>query len=86
MSSTKVARVLHYGDPTLDEEIVILSYDSKTMNLVQINEVQEALEKKKKQEIFRNEYRQRQALVKIKDIFLDAFSLPIPDEAKPTME
>ena len=32
-SSTKVARVLHYGDPTLDEEIVIPSYDYKTMNL-----------------------------------------------------
>ena len=34
-SSTKVTRVLHYGDPELDEEIVILSYDSKTMNLDQ---------------------------------------------------
>ena len=31
--STKVARVLHYGDPTLDEKIVIPSYDYKTMNL-----------------------------------------------------
>ena len=47
-TSTKVARVLHYGDPTLDEEIVIPSYDSKKMNLEQINEVQEALEKRKK--------------------------------------
>ena len=56
-SSTKVARVLHYGDPTLDEEIVIPSYDSRKMNLEQINELQEALEKRKKQEILRNEYR-----------------------------
>ena len=32
-SSNKVSRVIHYGDPALDEEIVILSYDSKTMNL-----------------------------------------------------
>ena len=32
-SSTKVARALHYGDPTLDEKIVILSYDSRKMNL-----------------------------------------------------
>ena len=32
-SSTKVARVLHYKDPTLDEEIFIPNYDSKKMNL-----------------------------------------------------
>ena len=31
--SVKVARVLHYGDPILDEEIVIPSYDSRKMNL-----------------------------------------------------
>ena len=56
------------------------------MNLEQIYEVQEALEKRKKQEILRNEYRQRQALVEIKHIFLDAFSLQVPDETKPIME
>ena len=39
-SSTKVTRVLHYGDPELDEEIVIPNYDSKKMNLEQIYEVQ----------------------------------------------
>ena len=39
-SSTKVARVLHYGDPTLDEEIVIPKYDYATMNIDQINKVQ----------------------------------------------
>ena len=32
-SSTKVIRVLHYGDPEIDEEIVIPSYDSRTVNL-----------------------------------------------------
>ena len=48
--------------------------------------MQEALEKKKKQEILKNEYRQRKALVEIKDIFLDAFSLLVPDETKPIME
>ena len=48
--------------------------------------MQEALERKKKQEILRNEYRQKQALVEIKDIFFDAFSLPVPDETKPIME
>ena len=70
-----MTRVLHYGDLELDEEIVIPSYDSRTMNLEKIYEVQEALEKRKKQEILKNEYRQRQALVEIKDIFLDALSL-----------
>ena len=81
-----MVRVLHYGDPTLDEEIVIPRYDYKTMDIDHINEVQEALEKKKKQEIIRNEYKQRKALIEIKDIFLDAFSLQVPDETKPIME
>ena len=31
--TTKVARVLHYGDPTLDQEIVIPKYDYETMNI-----------------------------------------------------
>ena len=31
--STKVVRVLHYGDPTLDEEIVIPKYDYATITL-----------------------------------------------------
>ena len=85
-SSTKVTMVLHYGDPKLDEEIVIPSYDSKTMNLDQIYEVQEVLERRKKQEILKNEYRQKKALVEIKDIFLDAFTLQVPDETKHIME
>ena len=33
LSSTKVARVIHYGDPTLDEDIVIPKYDYATMNI-----------------------------------------------------
>ena len=74
-SSTKVASVLHYGDPTLDEEIVIPKYDYATITLEQINLMQEALERKKKQEIPRNEYKQKQVLHEIKDIFLNAFSL-----------
>ena len=32
-SSTKVAKVLHYGDLELDEEIVIPPYDSKTITI-----------------------------------------------------
>ena len=56
------------------------------MTIDQINEVQEELEKKKKQEVLRNEYKKRQALVEIKEIFIDAFSLHIPNESKPIME
>ena len=74
-SSTRVARILHYGDPELDEEIVIPSYDMKTISLEQITEMQDALTRRKRQEILRNEYKQRQALVDIKDIFLDAFTI-----------
>ena len=48
LSSTMVARVIHYGDPALDEEIVIPRYEYKTMSIDQINEVQEELERKKK--------------------------------------
>ena len=32
-SSKNVARVLYYGDPTLDEELFIPKYDYATMNL-----------------------------------------------------
>ena len=74
-SSTKVARVLHYEDPTLDEEIVNPRYEYKTMSIDQINEVQEALKRKKIQEMLRNEYKKKQGLIEIKNIFLDTFNL-----------
>ena len=48
LSSTRVVRVLHYGDPTLDEEIVIPKYDYDNITLEQINLMQESLEKKNK--------------------------------------
>ena len=48
--------------------------------------MQEALERKKNQEILRKEDKQRQALHEIKDIFLDAFILQTPDESKPILE
>ena len=85
-SSTIIARVLHYGDLTLDEEIVIPKYDYENITLEQINLMQEALKRKKKQEILRNEYKEKQALHEIKDIFLDDFSLQSADETKPIME
>ena len=34
----------------------------------------------------RKEYKQRHAMQDIKDIFLDAFSLPLPNETKDIME
>lgn len=48
--------------------------------------MQEALERKKNQEILRKEYKQRKELHEIKDIFLDVFSLQKPDETKPILE
>ena len=46
----------------------------------------QALERKKNQEILKKEYKKRQALHEIKDIFLDAFSLQTLDETNPIME
>ena len=48
--------------------------------------MQAALERKKQQEILRKEYKKRHAMQDIKDIFLDAFSLPPPYETKDIME
>ena len=73
-STKKVARVLHYRDLELDEEIVIPGYDPKTITIDQINEVQESLNRRKRQEILRKEYKKKQTLHEIKDIFMDAFS------------
>ena len=56
------------------------------MNIDYINEAQEAHEKKKKQEILRNEYKQRQVLIEIKCVFLDAFNFQVLDQTKPIME
>ena len=56
-SSIRVARVLHYGDPALDEDIVIPKYDYDNITLEKINLMQEALERKKKKEILINEYK-----------------------------
>src|SRR5271155_2009099 len=39
-----------------------------------------------RQEILRNGYKKKKALVEIKEIFLDAFSLQTPDENKPILE
>ena len=56
------------------------------MTIEKINMLQQALEKKKHQEMHRREHRQKQALQDNKDIFLDAFILPTPKETKPLIE
>ena len=85
-SASKVAKVIHYGDTFLDEAIVIPQFNFVTMTLEDINLMQAALKRKKKQKILRKEYKQRHALQDIKDIFLDAFNLPPLDESKEIME
>ena len=56
-SSTRVARTIYYGIPELDEEIKIPYYDSNTLTKEKINEIQSALEKKKRQEAMRKDYK-----------------------------
>ena len=75
LSSRKVSGILHYGNPELDEEIIIPYYEPSTPTIEKINEIQGVLDKKKRQEELRREYKNKQALNEIKDIFMDAFSL-----------
>lgn len=74
-SSIKVAKKIQYGILELDEEITIPYYESNTLNEEKINEIQSALDRRRRQEVLRKEYKYRQALNEIKDIFMDAFSL-----------
>ena len=46
-SASRVAKVIHYGDTFLDEEIVIPQFNFATMTLDDINMMQVALERKK---------------------------------------
>ena len=47
LSTSKVAKVTHYGNTFLDEEIVIPHFDFVTMTLEDINLMQATLERKK---------------------------------------
>ena len=85
-SSTRVARTIHYGIPELDEEIKIPYYDSNTLTEEKINEIQSALDRKKRQEAMRKDYKYKQAMNEIKDIFMDAFSLQPPNSSRPIIE
>ena len=85
-SSSKIEKIIHDGNITLDEEILIPKYDYDTMTREKIGILQQALEKKKHQEMLRREHKQKKALQDIKEIFLDAFNLPTPEETKTLIE
>ena len=86
LSSTRVARTIHYGIPELDEEIKIPYYDSSTLTEEKMNEIQSALDRRRRQEAMRKKYTYRQAMNEIKDIFMDAFSLQPPNETRSIIE
>ena len=85
-SSTRVARTIHYGIPKLDEEIKIPYYDSNTLTKEKMNEIQSALNKKRRQEAMRKYYKYKQAMNEIKDILMDAFNLQPPNSSKPIID
>ena len=85
-SSIRVARTIHYGIPELDEEIQIPYYDSSTLTEEKMNEIQNALDRRRRQETMRKEYKYKQAMNQIKDIFMDAFSLQPSDAKRPILE
>ena len=85
-SSTRVSRTIHYGIPELDEEIDIPYYDSSTLTKENMNEIQSALDKRRRQEAMRKEYKYKEAMNEIKDIFMDAFNLQSPDAKRPILE
>ena len=48
LSSTRVARTIHYGIPELDEEMKIPYYDSSMLTEEKMNEIQSALDKRRR--------------------------------------
>ena len=85
-SSTRVAMTIHYGIHELDEEIHIPYYDSSTLTEEKMNEIQSALDKRRRQEAMRKECKYRQAMSEIKDIFMDSFSLQPLDASRLILE
>ena len=85
-SSKRVARTIHYGILELYEEIQIPYYDSSTLTEEKTNEIQSALDKRRRQEAMRKDHKYKQAMNEIKDIFMDAFSLQPPDSNRPILE
>ena len=46
-SQSNVAKVLHYGDPFLDETIIIPHFESETMTLDDLNKLQATIDRKR---------------------------------------
>ena len=57
LSSTRVARIIHYGIPKITKEIKIPYYDSSTLTKEKMNEIQSALDIRRRQEAMRKEYK-----------------------------
>ena len=74
-SSTRVARTIYYGIPELDEEIKIPYYESNTLIEEKMNEIQSALDRRRRQDALIKEYKYRKAMNEIKKIFMDVVSL-----------
>ena len=51
-----------------------------------MNEIQSALDRRRRQEGMRKEYKYRKIMNKIKDIFMDFFNLQTPDTTRPIIE
>ena len=58
-SSTRVAKTIHYGILELDEEIKIPYYESSTLTEEKMKEIQSALDRRRRQEAMRKEYKYR---------------------------
>lgn len=85
-STSQVDEVTSYGDINLDELIELQKFDLASITIEKMSIVQDALARKKYQELLRREHRQKQELNDIKDIFLDAFILPTLDEQNPIIK
>ena len=51
-----------------------------------MNKIQSALDKRRRQEAMRKDYKYKQTMNEIKDIFLDAFTIQPPDSSRPILE
>ena len=59
LSTSKVDEVIQYGDVSLDEEIFLPKYDYDTITIEHMGFLQQALARKKHQEMLRREHRKK---------------------------
>ena len=79
-NTSKVGEGTSYGDVNLDEVIELPKFDLATITIEEMSILQEALARKKHQELLKREHKKRQVLHDLKEIFLDAFGPPAPNE------